>query len=215
MEGIIYKVQPYQETSKLVFVITPEGKKTLIARGAQKISSEYRTLTQYLTHIQFESSPKTMFTLKDAGIINHFDHIKTSINHLKVTAFVLELYDKLIIEEGPIPTLYKKLIDFLYKPAFELNSIRIAFLFLYELGYDVSLEPDGRKIKGFNITQGRLIYEHETFLSDVSMNDLITLLHIKKTTYDTIIEITEDTYQTLKKFMVSYIEYHLNIRIKN
>lgn len=215
MEGIIYKVQPYQETSKLVFVITPEGKKTLIAKGAQKISSEYRVLTQYLTHIRFESSIKTMFTLKDAVLINHFDHIKTSMKHLKITAFVLELFDKLIIEEGPTPTLYQKLIDFLYKPPFEVNSIRIAFQFLYELGYDVSLDPDGRKINGFSIPQGRLIYDGDTYPSDVSMKDLITLLHIKKTTYDTIIEITEETYQKLKKFMMSYIEYHLNIRLKN
>jgi DNA repair protein RecO (recombination protein O) len=215
MEGIIYKVQPYQETSKLVYVITREGKRTLIARGAQKMSSEFRVLTQYLTHIQFESSTKTMFTLKDAVLINHFDHIKTSLNHLKITAFVLELFDKLIIEEGPIPTLYQKLIDYLYKPAFELNSMRITFQFLYELGYDVSLDPDGRKINGFNIAQGRLIYEEEAYISDVSMSDLITLLHIKKTTYDTIIEITEETYQKLKKFMISYIEYHLNIRLKN
>lgn len=215
MEGIIFKVQPYQESSKLVYVITSEGKRTLIAKGAQKISSELRTMTQYLTHIRFEHSLKMMFTLKDAKLIDDFERIKTNMKHFKETAYVLELFDKLIIDQEPIPRLYKKLVDFLNHPSYELNALRISFQFLYELGYDISLEPDGRRVIGFNISQGRLIYDSESYSSDVTIDDLILLLHIKKTTYDTIIEIPHETYLRLKKFMIVYIEYHLNTHIKN
>ncbi|MGA0351619.1 MAG: DNA repair protein RecO [Acholeplasmataceae bacterium] len=215
MEGIIYKVQPYQESSKLLYVMTPEGKRTLHAKGAQKITSPYRTLTQYLTHISFENSPKMMFTLKDVTCINDFKDIKASIPDLKAAAFVLEMFDRLILDQEPHGALYQSLIKFLNHKSYEHNALRIAFHFLYDLGYDISLEPDGRRIKGFNIAQGRLIYEDETMTSDVKMDDLIMLLHIKKTTYDTIIEIPKDAYSRLKSFMKSFIEYHLHTTIKN
>ncbi|MGB0174881.1 MAG: DNA repair protein RecO, partial [Acholeplasmataceae bacterium] len=156
MEGIIYKVQPYQESSKLLYVMTPEGKRTLHAKGAQKITSPYRTLTQYLTHISFENSPKMMFTLKDATCINDFKDIKASIPDLKAAAFVLEMFDRLILDQEPHGALYQSLIKFLNHKSYEHNALRIAFHFLYDLGYDISLEPDGRRIKGFNIAQGRL-----------------------------------------------------------
>ena len=42
MEGLIYKVQPYQEHARLLFVYTPKGKKTLLAQGSQKLNSENR-----------------------------------------------------------------------------------------------------------------------------------------------------------------------------
>ncbi len=54
MEGIIYKVMPYQEHAKLLFVYTKIGKITLIAQGVQKIKSDHRVLAQYLTLIEFE-----------------------------------------------------------------------------------------------------------------------------------------------------------------
>lgn len=215
MEGIIYKVQPYQESSKLVYVMTPRGKRTLHAKGAQKMTSSLRILTQYLTHISFEDSLKMMFTLKDAKCINAFDNIKASIEDFKASAFVLELFDKLIIDEQPYPRLYDALIHFLNHKSYEQNALRVVFIFLDELGYDISLKPDGRKVKGFSVPMGRLIYESDAIRSDISMDDLIMLLHIKKTTYDTIIEISKETTKRLKLFLKSFIEYHLHTTIKN
>jgi DNA repair protein RecO (recombination protein O) len=195
--------------------VTPEGKRTLHAKGAQKMTSSYRTLTQYLTHVSFEASSKMMFTLKDATLLNDFSHIKASMTDFKAAAFVLELFDKLIIDQDPHTKLYQALIKCLSQPMLQLNALRIVFHFMYELGYDISLEPDGRIIKGFSIEQGRLIYEQEAITSDLKMDDLILLLHIKKTTYDTIIEIPKETYSRLKAFLKSYIAYHLHTQIKN
>ena len=77
MEGIVYKVQSYLESSKLLFTYTPKGKITLIAKGAQKLNSNDRILGQYLNHISFEEMPgKEMYTLKSAKLIHDFAHIK-------------------------------------------------------------------------------------------------------------------------------------------
>ena len=64
MEGIIYKVLDYQENNKLLYLITKEGKKTLVAKNSQALNSQTRVLSQYLTKIKFEDNNKPMQTLK-------------------------------------------------------------------------------------------------------------------------------------------------------
>ena len=58
MIGLIYKTQPYQETNRMLFVYTKKGKKTLIARGSQRLSSELRLISQYLNLIEFYDNGK-------------------------------------------------------------------------------------------------------------------------------------------------------------
>ncbi|HKL61406.1 MAG TPA: recombination protein O N-terminal domain-containing protein, partial [Acholeplasma sp.] len=63
-KGLIYKTQDYKESSKLLFIYTKKGKKTLVAKGAKRFNSDQRYLSQYLTLISFVDSDKTMFDLK-------------------------------------------------------------------------------------------------------------------------------------------------------
>lgn len=215
MEGIIYKVQPYQETSKLCYVFTPNGKKTLHAKGAQKLNSKDRTLTQYLTHITFEESNQSMFTLKDAKLVEDYGTMKASLEKMKEAAYILELIDKLILDQDPHKEVFDVLLQVLSKGLIEENVIRFSLFIMHYLGYDLQLDPDGRTVKGFHIPSGRLIYDEEPYQTDLSIELLIELLHLKKTTYDTIIHVSFEHLRKLKTFMKMYIEYHLHLVIKN
>ena len=54
MEGIIYKIQPYLESSRLLFVYTQQGKMTLLAKGAQKeiLAAQERALKEVAGDLQ-------------------------------------------------------------------------------------------------------------------------------------------------------------------
>ena len=54
IEGLIYKVMPYLESNRLLYTYTPLGKVTLHAKGAQKMTSQLRVASQYLTHIEVD-----------------------------------------------------------------------------------------------------------------------------------------------------------------
>lgn len=215
MEGIIYKVLPYQESSKLLMTYTPKGKITLIAKGAQKIASNQRVMAQYFTWIDFEPSLKSMFTLKDATLIDAFDVIKKDLNLMKEAAFILELIDKCLIEQENDALIFTSLIHALTKGALLENILRFSLHLITILGYDMPLEADGRKIKGFSIPQARMIYQEEDTYCEIQVEDLVWLLKLKHTKYDIILDIPNLTYQRLKHYIKSFILYHMNITTTN
>jgi DNA repair protein RecO (recombination protein O) len=214
LEGIIYKVQPYKETSKLCFVFTRKGIRTLNARGAQKINSEYRVVTQYMNHISFLDQEKSMFSLKKAKLISSFDEIKKDFEKTKFAAFVLELCSKLILGNETHSKIYDALINFFYSRDIRINALRFCIYLIKYLGYGIQINPDGSPVKGFNISLGRIIYAKETEDTDLNIVEVTKLLQLKKTTYDKIVDISETEIQVIKDFLVKYISYHINVQIK-
>jgi DNA repair protein RecO (recombination protein O) len=215
MEGIIYKVQPYLESSKLLFTYTPSGKVTLIAKGAQKMTSDLRVLSQYLTRIEFHFEQKAMYALKSAQLLDGFDSIKKDIKVFKDVSYVLELIDKAISENDTHEIIYKHLIHALTQGILKENLIRFSLHMLHYLGYDIPLEADGRVLKGLNITHSTLVYEGDSIPVDVDVTHLIYLLKLKHTTYDTKLHIPEDALNSLKQSLKTFMTYHLNIHIIN
>src|SRR5690606_42086701 len=83
------------------------------------------------------------------------------------------------------------------------------------LGYPLSLKPDGRIVKGFNIERGGLIYQGESLSVDLDLNLTTILLKLIHLSYDTIEKIDEINFIRLKMCLVKYYEYHLDIRLKH
>ncbi len=112
MEGLIYKVQPYKESSRLIFVYTPKGKHTLIAKGAQKLNDKTRVITQYLTHLSFkEKEGQTFYTLQDAKLLNEFSHIKNDYQKTKQAAVMLEIIDLLMLDHIDDNLVFNEIIE--------------------------------------------------------------------------------------------------------
>ena len=215
MEGIIYKVQPYLESSKLLYTYTPSGKVTLIARGAQKMTSDLRILSQYLTRIEFIYEKKAMFSLKGGQLIEAFDYIKKDIQLFKDVSYILELIDKAISENETHDVLFKHVIQALTNGNVKENMIRFTLHMLHYLGYDIPLDADGRHLKGFNIVHSKLIYESDNLTVDVNVKHLIWLLKLKHTSYETTLNISDNDLEVIKLSLKTFMSYHLNIQLLN
>jgi DNA repair protein RecO (recombination protein O) len=215
MEGIIYKVLPYLEHARLLFVYTKLGKKTLIAQGVQKINHPYRILAQYLTEIEFKDSKKSMFSLSEAKIINDYQNIKLDFNKTKSAAIILEMLDQLVVENANHDSIYFEAIHALSVSLIRESALSFALKMLKILGYGLDLIPNGKKIIGLNIDQGGLIYEGGLEIIDLDIKSTVTVLKLQVLTYDDLIPIDIETFDKIKNFIHKYIQYHLQTTIKN
>ncbi|PKK96545.1 MAG: DNA repair protein RecO, partial [Tenericutes bacterium HGW-Tenericutes-3] len=198
MEGLIYKVQPYQEHARLCFVYTPKGKKTLLAQGSQKLNSENRILAQYLTQIEFKDQDKTFLRLAEAKILNEFSKIKENFNQTKQAALMLEIVDQLIVDAYHHDEIYKSLIAALNSKELEMASLSFALKILKPLGYPLDLNADGRKVSGVNIENGGLIYQNEPGIIDLDIKDTIILLKLSLVPYEDLECYEVETIQRIK-----------------
>lgn len=216
MEGLIFKVQPYKETSRLLFVFTPLGKVTLIAKGAQKVTDKTRVISQYLTHISFkEQKDKTLYTMQEPKIINEFASIKKDYHKTKQAALILEILDTLMIDDLNYKDIFNEVILALNQTDIKVSSLSFALKILKPLGYALDLEADGRQIKGVSIEKGGLVYQNESFPIDLNTKDAIFLLKLYYLPYNEhgIYEI--DILEKLEFFIKKYYQYHLNVTLKH
>ena len=214
MEGIVYKVQSYLESSKLLFTYTPKGKITLIAKGAQKLNSNDRILGQYLNHISFEEMPgKEMYTLKSAKLIHDFAHIKNDFEDTKKCASMLEIIDKAIKADENHELIFTMLTRGLSSKNLEYSQLSFALKVLDIIGYGINLEADGRKIKGLSLSEARLIYLNEDLSYDLSLEQTIHLLKLQKMPFEDLESLNLET-KSIHTFIKKYYEYHLNIQLK-
>ncbi len=216
MEGLIYKVQPYQENSRLLFVFSPLGKITLFARGAQKVNDKTRILSQFLTHISFkEQRNKTFYTLSEGKIINEFHLLKEDYHKTKQAALILEIIDTLVIDHINYQMIFDDMILALNQSDMRVSSLSFALKILKPLGYELNLIADGRVVKGISIEKGGLVYDKEVESVDLDTKDAILLLKLYYLPYNEhgIYEI--DIIKKIEQFIKKYYEYHLNLRLKN
>lgn len=216
MEGLIYKVQPYKESSRLVFIYTPKGKMTLIAKGAQKLNDKTRVITQYLTHISFkEKEGQTFFTLQDAKLLNEFSHIKNDYHKTKHAAVMLEIIDMLMLDHIDDEFVFQELIDGLKENDVRVSSLSFALKMLKPLGYDLNMTATGQKIKGVSVEKGGLVYENDSYSIDLNTKDAIFLLKLYVLPYNEhgIYEI--DILDKIETFIKKYYQYHIHVTLKH
>jgi DNA repair protein RecO (recombination protein O) len=216
IEGITYKVLPYLESNRLVYLYSAQGKVTLHARGAQKMTSDLRIASQYFNHIQADVEIKEgLIPVSRLKILNDFQNIKVSFDTMTSIAWMLEIIDKCVNSDDPHPLIYQALLEMFQYNDVTQQVCRFIIQLLKYIGYDIPLKADGRHVTGFNIAQASLTYQGDTVLSDISMDILILLVQLKHTNYDTILKISSLQIQEIKNFLIAYIEYHVHVKIKN
>lgn len=93
-EGIIIKSMPYLEQAKIVTMLTPSGKERFIIRGANKIKSKNRVISQVLMRLSFQTTTKgSLKTLTESEILDGYDAIKDDYDKMQSVFPILEKCD--------------------------------------------------------------------------------------------------------------------------
>lgn len=216
LEGLIYKTQPYLESSKLVWVFTKLGKVTLNARGSQKINSKDRIITQYLTLISFEYKEfKTFMYLSNAKIINDFNKIKVNYNLTKDASMPLELIDRVVFESDYNEKIYNLLIDTLNSGNIKYASLSFALKLLYYIGYGLNLVPEQKEVKGISIHKGGIVYDNENYYVNLNLEESVSIFKLTNLKIKDLddFKLEENEYQKIKSFIYNYYLDKLDLKI--
>lgn len=215
MIGLIYKVQPYQESNRLLFVYSDKGKKTLIARGSQRLSSELRLISQYLTLIEFYDNGKSMQPLRDAKLVNDFQAIKQDYFKTKLVALMLEAIDRVRDEEMNHELVLHELIKSINSSNLEVATLSFLIKLASAAGYEPNFSADGRIVIGFNIANGSIVYENDPHIVDLNTRHTILLMKLLSLDVNDLEPIDSKDFESIKQFINKYYEYHLRVTLKN
>src|SRR5690606_24657092 len=184
-------------------------------KGSQKMTSSARVLGQYLTKIEFKETPnKAMYSLIDGSILNDYQTIKNDYDLASYAAAMLYMIDACVADTDRHQEIYQDLIGALqtFRPEMVLA---FGFRLVKRLGFPMSLKPDGRVVKGFNLQMGSLIYEDEPYLVDLDLGLTTLLLKLIHLSYDTIDKMENINFLKLKTCLLRYYEHHLDTRLRH
>lgn len=107
IEGIIVSEYPFEESSKIINILTKDGEYNIIAKGAKKIKSPFFAVTNKFTlgifNIQYKE--KGLSKLIDADILNNYSGIKKDINKVSYVTYITELCLK-VYKHEPSSNIY-------------------------------------------------------------------------------------------------------------
>lgn len=215
LKALIYKVQPYGENGKLLFCYSRLGKVTLIARGSQKLNSDLRVLSQYLTEIEFEYQTfKTMMPLNKAKIINDFTSLKGNYYFIKEASLILDLINRVYIDNIYHDKVYDLAITALNSKYISEASLSFALKLTYYLGYGLELKGDGRKVIGLSLLKGGVVYQDENYFIDYNFEDTLLLFKLTYGNLTNIEKLDENKIKVFKDFIYNYYSSRVDINLK-
>lgn len=145
VKGIVLKSKDYKENDKLLTILTLERGKILVgARGAKKQSSKLKAFCQSFCFADFElaTSQNKNYILTGANCIENFFSLTTDINKFNLAFCVLEILDKVCVENQTYPQIFVESLKCLKQMSFSSANVASCLIkFIIEI----------LKFEGFNI----------------------------------------------------------------
>ncbi len=88
-QGIVLKTIDYQENSKIIYILTNDGIKSAIVRGAKNIKSHTYSYAQPLVKIEFEIKKDRYIGANK--IVNNYNNIKLNFDKLSSCLKIIEI----------------------------------------------------------------------------------------------------------------------------
>ena len=136
IKGIIVSTTPFKETSKILNVLTEDGKiVSMMARGVKQVKNVLRSKTNNFTYGYFYTYYKEdkLSTLTNVDIINDFENIKNDLELISYLSYLVELSEK-VAKQTTSNNIFDLLITALEKindgfdPIIIKNILEIKFL---------------------------------------------------------------------------------------
>ncbi|WP_400164070.1 DNA repair protein RecO [Brevibacillus sp. TJ4] len=233
-EGIVIRGVDYGESSKVVTLFTRElGKLAIMARGAKKAKSRIAAVSQLFTHGYYlcKAGPGSgMPDLSQGDVVNSYKAMRLDLSATAYAAYMAELLDRLTHEREANPYLFQLLVHMLQYlnegrdaeilcRIFETKMLQVAGISPQLSGCVMCGEQ--REPYVFSIGQGGLLcpacvasdpYAIAITPSTWKMLRLFQVFDVERLGE---IEVKQATRTQLKHVLRSYMDEHLDLRLKS
>src|SRR5262245_23663927 len=116
-EAVIIRRSDFGEADRVLTLITPQGKRRVVAKGARKTTSRLAGHIELFTHAtMLLAVGRNLDIVTQSVILHSFDNLRGDLNRIGAAYYAAELIDRLIEEEDE------------NRPAFELLAATLAIL---------------------------------------------------------------------------------------
>ncbi len=190
IEGVIIGEKPYGETSKILDIITKDlGVIGVIAKGAKRLKSPLRSVSERFTYANFEISYKKdkLSTLITGDIINPLSNISKDIEKLSYINFISEL-TKQVLKQSKNKTIYDNYVASIvkinngYDPMVITNILELKYLDF--LGVRPELDScvvcGNQKVVTLSVEKGGFLCKDHLFDSYITNAKTIKIIRMLK-----------------------------------
>ena len=98
IKGYVIRTIDYQDSSRILNVLTEDGIVAIISKGCKNVKSSLRLVSQKLIYGEFVIyyKEKGMSTLKEGTIINEFSNIKKDLTRFSYFSYITELTSQVV-----------------------------------------------------------------------------------------------------------------------
>ncbi len=228
IEGVIVSEYPFEESSKIINILTKDGEYNIIAKGAKKIKSPLFAVTNKFTlgifNIQYKE--KGLSKLIDADIINNYSTIKKDINKVSYVTYITELCLK-VYKHEPSSNIYDLYLVSLnkinegYNYEIIFNILRLKLLDYLgikpvidkciECGNTHNIVTISSYLGGYVC---RDCYRNEKIVSPKTIS-LIRMLYYVDISKITRLDISKETMKEIEDFINDYYDRYSGIYLKS
>jgi len=233
VEAVIISHKDFGEADRLVTFFSLEGGKIrALAKGVRKIRSRKAAYLEPFMHSKVVLAwGKTFWIITQADAIHNNLAIRDSLEKTGQAAYVMELADRLSIEEEPAPAVFRLLVDTLKRVNEGEDAFNTLRFFELRLLDRAGFRPDltncvgcGKKITAqnqyFSTVQGGVLCpacgELHNYARKVSMNTLRFLRHFQRSAFLDIVDISipsaaqAEMAALMNNYISSVVERKLN-----
>lgn len=223
IKGLVLKSINYKESSKIIYVYTKDGLKSVLIHGNNKMKNRYLNISRTLNYIDVFATGKEMLTFRDGDILKGYRKIADNLEKYTYSTHISELVYSFSSHQHN----HEKLLNFLLKILDVVNEVdnyipylnTIELKLLYLLGVNpmfnhcVSCDETNNLV--FSIAEGG--YCCPEHIKNPDRFSVSTLNYIKYLYYfdlakDKMVEIDESNLKQIRIFLDRYYAYHQNIK---
>lgn len=222
-EGIVVKAINYQDNAKIIYLITNEGKQSLIVKGATNFKSHTFSYAQELTKLAYDS--KKMF-LSSGKILSSYITIKNNQEKLISALQIIEIANELIDHINDYRIFYYFLDDILtflnegYNHELLELIFRVKTLFLLGVSpvFNKCVECENKdNLVGFSFYDGGMKCQNHFKVNDylypnAIIQPLRTLYLTKLEVIKPLINDIKIDYSEADLFLSRYYEHYLGFK---
>jgi len=230
--GFILRQRDFKDSDKLLSIFTEQkGKITAIAKGVKKPRSSLRACAQPFCHAYFHlNQGRDMDLLTQGKLLDFYANSRMDLERSLYCIYLMELMDKSLLENVPLPGLYKSLLEVL--TAINEQGLNPLFIRYFEvqlmanLGYKPMLNhciDCTGKVTGnfrFSLAEGGLVCpdcqgESENVIA-ISGETLGLLRLLNEGSFQALprVKASPAGLKQLEQLLEKYLEYHLDRRFK-